>query len=84
VLDGLGRDRMVAAARLRLIAQSVDAGLHEPTPSPRDRLRRQIELLTMSIPLAPAALSNTTRARRTTPADAHGRAITASNFCFCG
>ena len=33
----------------------------------------------MSIPLAPAALSSTTRARRTTPAGADGRAITASN-----
>ena len=36
----------------------------------------------MSIPLAPAALRRMTRARRTTPAGADGRATSASN-CFC-
>ena len=36
----------------------------------------------MSIPLAPAALKRMTRARRTMPAGADGRAINALN-CFC-
>jgi hypothetical protein len=35
---------MVAAARLRLIQQAVDARLHEPTPNPRHRFRREVEL----------------------------------------
>ena len=35
---------MVAAAGLRLIGQPVDAGLDEPTPNPRHRFRRQVQL----------------------------------------
>jgi hypothetical protein len=44
LLDGLGRHGVIAAPRLRLIAEPVDTGLHKPPSNPRDRLRRQIEL----------------------------------------
>jgi hypothetical protein len=40
LIDGRGWHGMIATARLRLIAQPVDAGLDKSPPNARDRLGR--------------------------------------------